>query len=219
MSTHKQKFEIPLSPNLDSENALWVKSIFPVAGLDEAGRGAWAGPVYAAAVILRVNNQVQNQLQGVRDSKQMSVKQREYWAEKIKDIAFAWGIGFADNVEIDQIGIIASTRLAMSRAIEQLRSIPQHLLIDALRLPKMMIEQTAIIKGDQRSLSIAAASVLAKTARDIWMREIAKQYPDYGFAQHKGYGTLLHQAQLIEFGPSPIHRMSFRPMKAVITSQ
>jgi len=219
MSAHKQIFEIPPSPNLDFENALWDKSIFHVAGLDEAGRGAWAGPVYAAAVILRTNNQVQNQLQGVRDSKQMSAKQREFWAEKIKKISFYWGIGFADNVEIDQIGIIGSTRLAMSRAVEQLQSIPQHLLIDALRLPALKIEQTAIIKGDQRSLSIAAASILAKTARDTWMRTIAEQYPVYGFAQHKGYGTRLHQAKLIEHGPSPIHRMSFRPIIAVIIAQ
>jgi len=106
----------------------------------------------------------------------------------------------------------------MSRAVEQLQSIPQHLLIDALRLPALMIEQTAIIKGDQRSLSIAAASVLAKTARDAWMRTIAEQYPDYGFAQHKGYGTRLHQAKLNELGPSPIHRMSFRPIIAVINA-
>ncbi|MHB8133955.1 MAG: ribonuclease HII [Anaerolineaceae bacterium] len=217
MSTHKQKFEIPPSPNLDFENALCIKRTIPIAGLDEAGRGAWAGPVYAAAVILHVDTQIQNQLQGVRDSKQMSAKQRDYWAEKIKNLALAWGIGSADHIEIDQIGIIASTRLAMSRAIDQLTSTPQHLLIDALRLPAMSIEQTAIIKGDQRSLSIAAASILAKTARDAWMRTIAEQHPDYGFAQHKGYGTRLHQAKLIELGPSPIHRTSFRPIKAIIT--
>jgi ribonuclease HII len=213
MSTRKPTFEIPQSPNFDFEKALADKDGLLIAGLDEAGRGAWAGPVYAAAVMLPISEFVLELLHGVRDSKQMSARQREYWAEQIKIAALAWGIGSAGQAEIDRLGIMACTRLAMTRAYEQLTLKPGHLLIDALRLPDVRVGQTALIKGDQRSLSIAAASVLAKTARDAWMKAAAEEYPQYGFARHKGYGTSLHRAKLSEFGPSPIHRMSFKPIR------
>lgn len=213
MSARKQKFEIPLSPDLTFEFAIAAKGLFPIAGLDEAGRGAWAGPVCAGAVILPIDPEILQKLSGVRDSKQMNFKQREFWAVEIKQQAISWGIAFSNNEEIDQIGIIAATRLAMNRALAQLIPQPNYLLIDALHLTNVSTEQTALIKGDQRSLSIAAASVLAKTARDAWMREIEHSFPGYGFAQHKGYGTRLHQMRLETFGPSPIHRMSFKPLQ------
>ena len=211
MSVRIQKFEIPTSPDLTFEFAMAAKGLFPIAGLDEAGRGAWAGPVCAGAVILPIDPDILQKLSGVRDSKQMKVKQREFWAGKIRHHAISWGTAFSDNEEIDQMGIIAATRLAMKRALAQLLPYPNYLLIDALRLSDVNLEQSALIKGDQRSLSIAAASVLAKTTRDAWMREIEHSYPGYGFAQHKGYGTRLHQTSLETLGPTPIHRMSFKP--------
>src|SRR5690606_25362685 len=140
-------------------------------GLDEAGRGAWAGPVVAAIVILPQNTNLEQRLFGVRDSKQMNTRQREYWAEIITGEALAWGVGFAEHSEIDQHGILPATRLSMERAMAQLTTLPDHLFIDALLLTDIDIPQSAFIKGDQRSLSIAAASILAKTSRDEHMRQ------------------------------------------------
>lgn len=213
MSTQKQKFEIPASPDFSFEFAATAKGQFPVAGLDEAGRGAWAGPVCAAAVILPIDPDIPHQLSGVRDSKQMNVKQREFWADQIKLLSISWAIAFSDHEEIAQHNIVGATRLAMKRALDQLSPQPNCLLIDALRLSNVSVEQIALIKGDQRSLSIAAASVLAKTTRDAWMRCNDLTYPGYGFAQHKGYGTRLHKNKLESLGPSPIHRMSFKPLQ------
>lgn len=213
MSARKQKFEIPASPDLSFEFAIAAKDLFPIAGLDEAGRGAWAGPVCAAAVILPINPDILSNLSGVRDSKQMNAKQREFWAGEIKHLAISWGIAFSDHEEIDQNNIMGATRLAMKRALEQLAPQPNYLLIDALHLSDVNMEQSALIKGDQRSLSIAAASVLAKTTRDAWMRDCEQTYPGYGFTQHKGYGTRMHQMRLESLGPSPIHRMSFKPLQ------
>ncbi len=203
-----------VSPDLNLETPLWRNGLRWLAGLDEAGRGAWAGPVYAAAVILPPNDgALLLKLNGVRDSKQMTARQRTLWAVKIRAEAVAWGIGWADNDEIDEQGILPATRLAMQRAIEQLAHSPEHLLIDALRLPALDLPQTAIIHGDQRSLSIAAASVLAKTARDAFMVQLDAQYPGYGFAAHKGYGTAFHRRALDELGPCPQHRFSFAPLR------
>lgn len=213
MSAQKQRFEIPSSPNLAFEQDLVLKGKVSIAGLDEAGRGAWAGPVCAAAVVLPIGDRILEQLKGVRDSKQMNAKQRAFWALQIKELSTCWGVAFADHVEIDQIGIVGATRLAMKRALSQLAPQPQYLLIDALRLSDINVEQASLIKGDQRSLSIAAASVLAKTTRDAWMIEIANSVPGYGFNQHKGYGTHMHQMKLEALGPSPIHRMSFKPLQ------
>ncbi len=205
--------EIPKSPDLRFENTLWAHGALYVAGIDEAGRGAWAGPVVAGAVILPARDDVITQLCKVRDSKQMVPAQRTYWAAEIRNVALTWGIGFASNQEIDTIGIVPATRLAMLRALAQLTLLPDHLLIDAVRLPEAPIPQTALIKGDARSLSIAAASVLAKTARDALMIEMDSSFPQYGFARHKGYGTLRHQQALQQYGPCVLHRFSFAPLK------
>lgn len=204
--------DLPKSPNLYFESRLWQAGILLVAGLDEAGRGAWAGPVAAAAVVLPIDEAVVERLSGVRDSKQMSPSQREFWAEAIRLEALAWGVGFASQEEIDQVGILPCTRLAMQRSLDSLSNVPEHLLIDALVLPENMLPQTALIKGDSRSISIAAASVLAKTARDALMRNADVHWPGYGFARHKGYGTAIHQAAIEKLGPCPLHRMSFRPL-------
>lgn len=205
--------EIPPSPDLRFETALWSDGLLHVAGLDEAGRGAWAGPVAAGAVILPAEPEIAARLHKVRDSKEMTPIERTFWAAQIKEHALTWGVGFASNQEIDELGIVPATRLAMTRALENLRVEPQHLLIDALRLPALALPQTALIKGDQRSLSIASASVLAKTGRDALMVELDATYPGYGFAQHKGYGTARHMAALEQSGPCPIHRFSFEPIK------
>lgn len=204
-----------ISPDLSLELPLWQAGLCRLAGLDEAGRGAWAGPVTAAAVVLSpAGTELLELLPGVRDSKLMTARQRALWAEKIRAAAAAWGVGWATNAEIDALGILPATRMAMQRAIEQLALPPEHLLIDAVRLPALTLPQTALVRGDQRSLSIAAASVLAKTARDAWMTDLNEQYPGYGFAAHKGYGTARHQRALDELGPCPQHRFSFAPLRA-----
>jgi ribonuclease HII len=202
--------EIPSAPNLSFEQALWASGLHAVAGLDEAGRGAWAGPVSAAAVILPADPGLVKTLHGVRDSKQMRPHARDEWAAQIRAAATAWGIGFASHEEIDQMGIVPATRLAMHRALSELPA--EALLIDALRLPKIPLPQASLIKGDARSLSIAAASVLAKTARDALLVELDSAYPGYGFARHKGYGTAAHREAIARLGPCPIHRMSFAPL-------
>jgi ribonuclease HII len=203
-------------PHLGLETPFWQAGLPFVAGLDEAGRGAWAGPVTAAAVILPPDKKIIQQLEGVRDSKQMTARQRTHWAGQIKAHAVIWAVGFASPQEIDEIGIVPSTRLAMARALAQLTLPPQHLLIDALLLPDVECSQTAIIRGDATSLSIAAASVLAKTARDALMVNMDEQYTDYAFAHHKGYGTRQHQAALTRLGPCEMHRKSFAPVRILL---
>lgn len=205
--------EIPPTPDLRFERGLWSAGLVNVVGIDEAGRGAWAGPVAAGAVMLPADPDIASRLSEVRDSKQMTPSERTFWAEEVRAHALAWGVGFATSQEIDALGIVAATRLAMQRAVDGLSTAPQHLLIDALRLPGIALPQTALIKGDARSLSIAAASVLAKTARDTLMKQLDLEYPQYGFARHKGYGTSLHQAALQDCGPCKIHRFSFAPVK------
>lgn len=204
--------EIPPAPDLRFESALWQAGIQSVAGLDEAGRGAWAGPVSAAAVILPSDPHISDLLSDVRDSKQMLPAQRDFWAAQIRVRALAWSVGLASNQEIDRLGIVPATRLAMRRALALLPLAPLHLLIDALLLKELPVAQTALIKGDARSLSIAAASVLAKTARDTLMVQYEMLYPGYGFARHKGYGTAVHWSALQQIGPTPIHRASFVPV-------
>ena len=208
------KISPPRQPDLQFESELWAGGLQWVAGLDEAGRGAWAGPVSAGAVVLPPQADVLNRLKGVRDSKQMTVRQRSRWAEEIKACAAAWGVGMASAAEIDQLGIVSATRLAMQRALSACALPAGHLLIDALRLPRVNLPQTLIIKGDARCLSIAAASVLAKTSRDAWMIDLDAEFPQYHFAAHKGYGTALHQQALSAYGPCAQHRFSFRPVHA-----
>lgn len=208
--------DLPPRPDLSLESGLWSAGLARVAGLDEAGRGAWAGPVFAAAVILPCDLEVSRRLDGVRDSKQMNARQRAFWAGEIKATALAWGIGQASQEEIDAVGIAPATRLAMLRALLACGTGADHLLLDAFLLPEVTLAQTALLKGDARSLSIAAASVLAKTARDDLMTLLDASYPGYGFAAHKGYGTTRHRAALERLGPCLAHRMSFAPLKTLV---
>lgn len=213
----RKKFDrslIPPSPDLGFELALWQQDFKLVAGIDEAGRGALAGPVAVGAVILPADlPDLATQLPGVRDSKQLKPKDRELAAIVIKGVAISWAVGLAESAEIDQLGIARATRLAAARAIDQLSPLPQHLLIDYIRLPDIHLPQTCLIKGDQRSLSIACASILAKTIRDELMVRLNEQYPTYGFARHKGYGTADHLATIRACGACPIHRVSFAPFR------
>jgi ribonuclease HII len=200
---------LPHEPDLSFELMLWQAGILGVAGIDEAGRGALAGPVAAAAVILPKEVGIAGRLKGVRDSKQMTPDERETARGQILLYAVSWGVGFATAQEIDLIGIVPGTRLAAWRALENLSVSPTHLLLDYLFLPDVAIPQTALIKGDRRSLSIAAASILAKTSRDALMCEFELTYPGYGFARHKGYGTRAHREAIRRLGPSAVHRYSF----------
>ncbi len=200
---------IPADPDLSFEQALWQAGLSLVAGIDEAGRGALAGPVAAATVVLPPDAACAQLLAGVRDSKQLSPVQRKAFRYKIVQLAVAWGVGMATNEEIDQLGILPATRLAACRSIEALSIAPEHLLLDYLFLPDIPTPQTSLIKGDCRSLSIAAASILAKTSRDAVLEELDQSFPGYGFASHKGYGTTAHRAALLQLGASPLHRLSF----------
>jgi ribonuclease HII len=203
-------------PGLSFEEDCWRRGFTFVAGLDEAGRGAWAGPVMAGAVILPARQDIGDTLLGVYDSKLMTPAQRERWAGRIKDQALAWGVGSASSEEVDALGILPATRLAMLRAVEALTQPAQHLLIDAVRLPHCLLPQQSMFKGETHSLSIAAASVLAKTTRDAWMREMEEVYPGYGFARHKGYGTAFHHQMLKQLGVSAIHRKTFAPVRELV---
>jgi ribonuclease HII len=203
------------SPSLAYELPLWEAGALHVAGLDEAGRGAWAGPVSAGCVILPAETGIINQLSGVRDSKLMTPRQRSIWSQTIKSTALAYSIAFASNREVDTLGIVPATRLAMRRALAALDIQPDFLLVDALKLPDINTPQNALIKGDRHSLSIAAASVLAKTERDALMVEMDAQFPAYQFSRHKGYGTKIHRAALERSGPCEIHRYSFNPIKSL----
>jgi ribonuclease HII len=205
----------PDYPTLDLERALWANDVLWIAGIDEAGRGALAGPVAAAAVILpQIANFTLN-LSGVRDSKKMTPAQRASWARVIQEAVVDFGIGLASAAEIDALGILPATKLAARRAVQSLSVVPDHLLIDHFQMPGLPIPQTSIPKGDQISLSIAAASVLAKTTRDAILCELDEQYPAYGFAGHKGYGTAVHRAAIAELGPTPEHRMTFAPLNTL----
>jgi ribonuclease HII len=204
---------LPPAPNISFEEKLWKAGINHVAGIDEAGRGALAGPVVAAAVILPPEPSIIEKLEGLKDSKQLTPSQRAEWAECLCSIASAWGIGIASHVEIDQQGIVPATRLAAQRAMVNSKIDPEHLLLDYLFLPDDETPQTNLIKGDERSLSIAGASILAKTARDGLLIALESQYPGYRFVEHKGYATSQHLEALDRLGPSPIHRFSFAPIK------
>ena len=201
---------IRIEPDLTFEHRLWQSGLAYVAGMDEAGRGALAGPVAVGAVILPDQPHLLSTLKGVRDSKQMTPLAREHLAPRIQESALAWSVGFATPDEIDALGIVPATRLAALRALEVLSLFPCYLLTDfRLELPELDIPQTSLVKGDVKCLSIAAASVLAKTARDRFMCELDSQYPGYGLGRHKGYGTLYHRRALKRLGYSPIHRKTF----------
>jgi ribonuclease HII len=204
-------------PGLKHERDFARKSCRLVAGLDEVGRGAWAGPVVAAAVILNLKKA--SSLRKVRDSKQLSPRQRDALFPVIQAACHTWGLGLAGADEIDAIGIVAATRLAMRRAIETLSPAPDALIIDALRLPDVDLPQRAFPFADSISLSVAAASILAKVTRDRMMMELDAVYPYYGFDRHKGYGTPAHRTALVMQGACRIHRMTFKPLQACITNR
>jgi ribonuclease HII len=207
---------IPSKPGLEFERKLWRTGIQHIAGIDEAGRGPLAGPVAAAAVILPDDPSLELTLSGVRDSKQMSPFQRAYWADCLREVSLTFGIGFGSVEEIDDKGIVSATYLAVWRALNELHLQPDYLLLDFITLPDFPNRQISLVKGDARSLSIASASVLAKTARDRLLNELDCQYPGYGFSRNKGYGTPEHLQALQRLGPCPIHRMSFRPLTPFI---
>jgi ribonuclease HII len=225
-------------PTLTFEKNLWESGFTRIAGIDEAGRGAWAGPVCAAVVILPTNPALTHTLDRVRDSKLMTPLARQTWAPVIQEAALAWGVDFASPQEIDSLGILPATKLAATRALAALSSLhpplpdsplpnfstpdslipnylipdsflPDYLLTDYLLFPNIELPQTALVKGDRLSLSVAAASVLAKTTRDALMRELDGKYPGYGFARHKGYGTRFHQEAIQRMRLCEIHRLSF----------
>lgn len=189
-----------------------------IAGLDEAGRGPLAGPVVAAAVILPLSDLDECLLcfAGVRDSKQVTMQAREHLYEVIMQHALAVGTGIGSVELIDEVNILQATKHAMRIALTQLAILPQALLLDALSLPEIELPQRSIIKGDERCLSIAAASIIAKVTRDRMMVQLHEEYPAYGFAQHKGYGTEAHLAALRQHGASPHHRRSFAPVRELL---
>ena len=187
------------------ENEIYDSGIKLLCGVDEAGRGPLAGPVCAAAVILPRNLEIK----GLNDSKKLSEKQREELYSVICREAMSYGIAFAEVEEIERLNILEATFIAMNRAIEKLSVMPELALIDGNRTKGIKVPARAIVKGDGKCADIAAASILAKVTRDRYMLEMAEQYPQYHFEKHKGYGTKLHYEALREYGPSPIHRMSF----------
>lgn len=180
-----------------------------ICGVDEAGRGPWAGPVVAAAVILKPDQPIA----GLADSKVLSAKRREALATQIQTAAI-WGVGFASAEEIDALNIRRATHLAMTRAVAGLSTRPTLALVDGNDAPNLAIAARAIVKGDASVPAISAASILAKTARDAWMLEAASQFPGYGFERHMGYGAPEHAAALARLGPCAIHRRSFKPVAA-----
>lgn len=197
---------------LKYEGALWSTGILRVAGVDEAGMSPLAGPVSAAAVVFEPGARIP----GVDDSKKLDAAERERLAVEIKATAVAWSVGFAEVDEIDTINIYWAGLLAMRRAVEGLSCVPEHMLLDARRLKDVAIPQQAIVKGDCKSLSIAAASILAKTARDALMQRLDAEYPGYGLSRHKGYPVREHLEALKKLGASPIHRRSFAPVRVVL---
>lgn len=193
------------------EKELYQKGIQTIAGVDEAGRGPLAGPVVAAAVILRKDATFQY----VNDSKQLTEKQRELALEEIKHQALAIGIGISSVEEIDLINIYRASREAMLSAIDQLKVRPDYILTDAMPM-EIDIPMTSIIKGDEKSVSIAAASIIAKTTRDAYMIEMDKLFPNYGFAKHKGYPTREHIDAIKTYGITPLHRKTYEPIKSML---
>ncbi len=187
------------------ERAAWRSGFLRVAGVDEAGRGPLAGPVVAAAVVLAPDRRIA----GLQDSKLLTAARREFLFDRILKEAAAVGIGMVDPETIDRVNILEATRLAMLAALDKLAPRPDLVLVDALRLSALPCPQTSLVRGDRRSASIAAASIVAKVTRDRLMLEAEARFPEYGFARHKGYPTPEHLAALRRHGPCPIHRRTF----------
>ncbi|BDG09459.1 ribonuclease HII [Anaeromyxobacter paludicola] len=197
---------------LEWESRLWAAGVTRIAGVDEAGVAPLAGPVVSAAVILPRDFRPR----GIDDSKQLDAAERERLAAEVKAAAVCWAVGMASVEEIDTINIYRASLLSMRRAVQGLPVVPEHLLIDARKLPELKIPQDGIIHGDALSLTIAAASILAKTTRDALMADLDRVHPGYGFARHKGYPTAEHFRALESLGACPIHRRSFAPVRQAL---
>ena len=193
-------------------DAMLEESADLIAGVDEAGRGPLAGPVVAAAVILDPMRPIDR----LRDSKKLTEASRERLAAEIKERALDWSVAHATVEEIDELNILQATMLAMKRAISGLTVRPSLVLVDGNRVPRIDLPVNAIIQGDDKIAAISAASIIAKTTRDHWLEELDERYPEYGFAKHKGYGTKEHLEALAKYGPLPVHRKSFGPVKQAI---
>lgn len=206
---------------LQFEEKYWLKGVNAIAGLDEAGRGPLAGPVIAGAVVFDkdflCNNKNNEIITLINDSKQLSEKKREMIFEYLVSTdGISYAVGGATAQEIDQINILQATWVAMKRAVENLPNLPDVILVDGLPVKGLPVNSEAIVKGDSKSLSIAAASIIAKVSRDRLICEWDKDYPEYGFANHKGYGSKKHLEALEKFGPCPIHRKTFKPVANII---
>ena len=215
MKTASRKSEISITYELyrnDLKYSISYKTSL-IAGIDEAGRGPWAGPVVAAAVILPLDQKTTEELVGLNDSKKISEKKRESLFGKINNLAKSVGVAIVEVDEIDKFGIGSATRFAHHRALEKLDPFPELVLIDGRERIDLPMPQESIIKGDSKSLVIAAASVIAKVTRDRILKKMHKEYPDYGFLWHKGYGTKVHSQALNLFGPAPVHRKSYAPIR------
>ncbi len=208
MQTNQKENKISL---FEFDNVFYGKGLSFVSGVDEAGRGPLAGPVVAAAVILSKDAFID----GVNDSKKLTEQKRNILFDKIKQTSISYGIGIVDSKIIDELNILQATFLAMKKALEQLAVKPNLVLIDGNHtIPNLKINQQAIVSGDAKSACIACASILAKVTRDSIMLEYAKQYPQYNFEKHKGYGTKAHLEAIQKYGPCPIHRMTFAPLNS-----
>lgn len=209
----------PKTASLKYEMEYYRNGYRRIIGVDEAGRGPWAGPLMVGAVALPLDRtDLQRALKGVRDSKLMTANQREGLVETIKEVSLTWGLGAVEVKEIDELGLTDATKLAVERAlndaIERGGFQPDCLFCDFMAWPpKWKMHQLSIVKGDQLSLTIAAASVIAKVSRDAYMTDIAEEFPQYGFEKHKGYHSPLHVAALEQLGPTPIHRRSYAPIR------
>ncbi|MEI8138742.1 MAG: ribonuclease HII [bacterium] len=205
---------------LQFERQAWGRGICRLAGVDEAGRGPLAGPVVAAAIIferLFLEAEQYGRLKSVNDSKRLTPRERDrLYAELTGTCPCAFGVGIASVFEIDSLNILRATHLAMARALGALSPLPDFVLVDGLPVPGLSCPSLSIIQGDGRSLSIAAASIIAKVTRDRMMVELDQQYPQYAFARHKGYGTRVHIKALLDYGPCPAHRRSFRPVQEML---
>ncbi len=201
-------------PHLQKEIALLKQGYRFIAGLDEAGRGAWAGPVVAAAVILPLDRpDIATILAGLNDSKQLSPKRREHFFEIIQQTALSHGVGSVSAQVVDEVNVLVATRQAMQEAVANLLPAPDYLLIDHVKLSALALPQSSFPKADCISLTVAAASIIAKVTRDRFMVRLSETYPGYGFERHKGYGTADHRTALAKLGTSAIHRLSYRPLQ------
>ena len=204
-------------PDFTFEYEAIAEGLCPVAGVDEAGRGPWAGPVVAGAAILDITTLPEDLRHGLDDSKKLKAEKREFLFAQLSKHAVT-GIGIANVEEIDRLNILQATMLAMVRAVDDLGIKPAMVLVDGNRLPDLPCPGEALVKGDGRSLSIAAASIVAKVSRDQIMRDLSEQHPEYGWERNAGYGTKIHQQALAEYGVTAHHRRSFAPIRKILTS-